>query len=268
MSREFPMVQDSKNEAHDHPHHRSLWMTFGEVNDTDFWAEGQGKGEVVHSEVTAVGQDSTSAYVQAKHVWKTVDTANSKGQALLEETCKYSVSGTATERIIDCEYILKHADQADKKPIHFGDTKEGMFAIRVPESMRADNAGGHILNSQGKRDGDAWGQAADWVDYSGKATLDAKQDTGIAILIHPTSFGRTGYWHVRTYGLFAHNPIGVKHFIEGRSEQPEKTTGGFNLNPGESMHLYYRVIFHPNRWDLDQANDRFLQFKQESADLK
>ena len=38
MTRDWPM-QDTPGEAHDHPHHRSLWFAHGLVNGTDFWAE-------------------------------------------------------------------------------------------------------------------------------------------------------------------------------------------------------------------------------------
>jgi hypothetical protein len=268
LSREYPMVADSKNEAHDHPHHRSLWMTFGEVNNIDFWAEGKGHGDVVHQELLAVDQSSTSASVQAKHIWQTVaqpDSTSSK--PLLQELCKYTVSGSPDERIIDCEYILKHADGAAKEPIHFGDTKEGMFAIRVPESMKVDKASGQILNSTGLRDGKTWGQSADWVDYTGKATLDSQKDHGIAILIHPTSFNRTGYWHVRTYGLFAHNPIGVKHFVDVNPEAAKKKEGGYWLQPGQSMHMLYRVILHRGRWTQSEGQERYQVFAQTKPQL-
>jgi Methane oxygenase PmoA len=266
MSREYPMVPDSKNEAHDHPHHRSLSMTFGEVNQVDFWAEGKGHGEVVHKEVVAVMESNAAASVQARHVWQTVAQPDSPSQPFLQELCKYTVSGTPEERIIDCEYILKHAENARKEPIHFGDTKEGMFAIRVPESMKVDKASGQIINSNGLRDGKTWGQSADWVDYNGKATLDATQDHGVAILIHPSSFGRTGYWHVRTYGLFAHNPIGVKHFLEVNPNATKKE-GGYMLPPGQSMHMLYRVILHRGRWTQADGQERFKVFAQTQPQL-
>jgi hypothetical protein len=261
MSREYPMVADSPNEEHDHPHHRSLWMTYGEVNDFDFWAEGKGKGEVIHTEVVETSQSATSASVRAKHVWQAAAIGNAPAVPLLEEECIYTISGTADERYIDCEYTLKHAPKSAKAPIHFGDTKEGMFAIRVPESMRADKAGGQILNSSGLRNADTWAQPADWVDYSGKASPDAANDSGIAILIHPSSFGRTGYWHVRTYGLFAHNPFGSKHFIEGRYKTSlPNTFGGLSLEPGRTIHFFYRVVLHRGAWNIEQGNKRFVQF--------
>jgi len=46
MTRSYPMDATIPNEAHDHPHHRGLWMTFGEVDGGDWWAEGKDKGIV------------------------------------------------------------------------------------------------------------------------------------------------------------------------------------------------------------------------------
>jgi hypothetical protein len=267
MSREYPMVPDSKNEAHDHPHHRSLWMTFGEVDGTDFWAEGKNHGDVVHQELVGTDQSSQSASVKAKHVWQTVATDTNPSKPVLQELCKYTVSGTSDERIIDCEYILKHADSAAKAPIHFGDTKEGMFAIRVPESMKVDKATGQILNSSGLQDGKTWGQTADWVEYNGKAILGAEKDYGIAILIHPKSFGKEGYWHVRTYGLFAHNPIGIKDFLSVNPGASKKE-GGYMLKPGDSMHMKYRVILHRGRWTQSEVQTRYKVFAQSALELK
>jgi hypothetical protein len=261
MSREYPMVPNSKNEAHDHPHHRSLWMTFGEVNEADVWAEGKTCGEVEHVRLLDVQQTSESASVKAEHRWK-----SNQGKELLTELCQYTISGSAKERIIDCEYILSHPPGTAQQPIHFGDTKEGMFAIRVPESMRGDKPEGEILNSDGVKNGATWGKSAAWVDYSGKATPDAKAHSGIAILVHPSSFNPKGYWHVRTYGLFAHNPIGVKHFLEVNPSATKKE-GGYVLPPGQSMHLLYRVVLHEGRWTIEEGHKRHSEFASVTAKL-
>lgn len=267
MSRDYPMGPKSEGGTNDHVHHRSLWMTFGEVNDSDFWAEGKNHGEVIHKELLSVEQNANSASVKARHIWQSLPAENKPGKPIVEEVCKYTVSGTADERIIDCEYILRHAPDADKSPIHFGDTKEGMFAIRVPDSMKVDNASGQILNSKGQKNGDAWGKIATWVEYNGKVTRDAEKDYGIAILIHPKGFGSDGYWHVRTYGLFAHNPIGVKDFLQVNPNNTKKT-GGIDLKYGDSMHMKYRVILHRGRWTGADAEERYKAFAPTSLELK
>ena len=55
---------------------------------------------------------------------------------------------------------------------------------------------------------------------------------------HPSSFRFPNRWHVRTYGLFAANPFGLKHFTGG------KETGGYDLPNGQSITLAYRVLLH------------------------
>ncbi len=43
MTRNYPMKEDVDNEAHDHPHHKSLWFTHDKVNGVQFWMEYPGK---------------------------------------------------------------------------------------------------------------------------------------------------------------------------------------------------------------------------------
>lgn len=52
MTRHYPMKEGQDNEAHDHPHQKSLWYTHDDVNGVQFWAEypqreGQKFGRIV-----------------------------------------------------------------------------------------------------------------------------------------------------------------------------------------------------------------------------
>jgi hypothetical protein len=138
---------------------------------------------------------------------------------------------TRDHRIIDLEITIKATDG----PVTFGDTKEGMFGLRVASSMDATpKKGGKITNAEGLTDDRAWGQASPWVDYVGPVK---EQTVGIAVLNHPGSFRYPTTWHVRPYGLFAANPFGWKDF--GKSER-----GDYTLPAGESIRFAYRVILH------------------------
>ena len=174
MTRSYPMDATIPNEAHDHPHHRGLWMTFGEVDGGDWWAEGKDKGIVAHGKVLSCDSEGSQVSWVAEHQWQ----KPSAGSPVIHETCRYSVSGDADRTMIDCEYLWKGADPTAS--IHFGDTKEGMFAIRVPETMRGDKPLGEILNSVGDKQGDAWGKSARWVDYSGPVRTGGAIRSGIA----------------------------------------------------------------------------------------
>ena len=66
------------------------------------------------------------------------------------------------------------ASDVYKRQVVFGDSKEGVFGVRVPTSMDVEQKvnksaePGHIINSEGLTDAAAWGKPASWVDYFGK----------------------------------------------------------------------------------------------------
>ncbi|MFN7878033.1 MAG: PmoA family protein [Pirellula sp.] len=266
FSRDYPMIPDSKNEEHDHPHHRSIWMTFGEINGQDLWAEGKGKGTVCQIGDPEIILSKDQLSLITKHEWKGGITGINSVSTTLTDGCTESapslaicdttfvIQGTNEERFIDFLYTLTATQD-----LHFGDTKEGMFAIRVPEAMRADKAGGHILSSEGRKDGDTWGYPARWVDYSGRVEKNFDETYGIAILVHPESFQANGRWHVRTYGLFAHNPFGIKDFPK-LDLTNQAAVGGYHLPKGQSLKFAYRVILHRDSWTKEEAEKRYAAF--------
>ena len=101
-------------------------------------------------------------------------------------------------RWIDVEIVFSAT-----QPLTFGTTKEGSVGVRLWPTLTVSR-GGTIVNSEGQRNGDAWGKTAEWVDNYGN--IDG-ETLGIAVLNHPTSLRHPTTWHVRTYGLFAANPF-------------------------------------------------------------
>jgi len=226
MTRAYPMGE-MPNEKRDHVHQRSLWFTHGNVNGVDFWAEGPGDGTIVHREFVKV-ESGPQAVVVARDDWLGPD-----GKKQLEDQRSLTFGVDGDSRWIDFDITLT----ASNGPVKFGDTKEGTFGVRVAGTMKVDaKLGGRIVNSEGQTDGEAWGKPAAWVDYHGP--VDG-QTVGIAILNHPSSFRFPTYWHVRTYGLFAANPFGLRSF----TGSPD-ADGSFTLPEGQSMALRYRLIFH------------------------
>ncbi len=131
--------------------------------------------------------------------------------------------------------------------------------------MRADKRGGHILSSEGKVDGATWGFPAKWVDYSGKTLREDDKTYGIAILVHPSSYRAEGRWHVRTYGLFAHNPFGVKDFPKIENAPASDKTGGYHLASGESISFAYRVILHRGAYDKAAGDAQWQSFSKSTV---
>ncbi len=158
-------------------------------------------------------------------------------------------SGTATTRVLDFEVTIK----ATGKPVTFGDTKEGMFGLRVASTMDVKaKKGGKITNAEGITDGAAWGKASPWVDYTGP--VDG-QTVGVAILNHPESFRYPTTWHVRDYGLFAANPFGWHDFGMNKA-------GNYTIPSGESIRFEYRVILHKGPTDKAGIPAAFQAFAQ------
>ncbi|TVP97799.1 MAG: hypothetical protein EA381_14065 [Planctomycetaceae bacterium] len=243
ISRHYPMKPAGEGETTDHIHQRSMWWTHGEVNDVDFWAEGAGSGEIRHQAVTETKVEKGVGSFSATAEWVTP-----AGEVLLKERKTISVRSAEAGRMIDFEIELTAV--ADE--VHFGDTKEGSFGIRVADSMMVDRKlGGKILNDSGQTDKDAWGVRARWVDYSGPVNGET---VGVTILEHPTSFGHPCRWHVRSYGLFAANPFGEFHFVGGDK------TDGFRLPKGESITMKYRVVLHDGYGDKDAIEGLWKAF--------
>jgi hypothetical protein len=249
MTRAYPMEAAGKFEKSDHPHHRSLWMTHGDVNGTDFWLEGGEGGVTAHQEFTQLS-DGEQAVVSAKNLWQTAD-----GKPILTEVRRYTFFGDGNKQILDCEFKLSatHGD------VNFGDTKEGSFGMRIAGSMKVEaEQGGVLTNNHGDKNSDAWGKRAEWVDYVGP--IDGEQ-MGIAILCHPTTFNFPNRWHVRTYGLFAANPFGVHHF-----ENSPTPTDGVALASGDSLVLRYRVLLHRGDTKAADVEGEYATYAAQSFD--
>ncbi|MEZ5366165.1 MAG: DUF6807 family protein [Bryobacterales bacterium] len=165
VSRQYPMRDDIPGEAHDHPHHRGMWFSHGDVNGFDFWASEPDqqpqnkKGHIVLKGVHKVGD----GFIRADFEWRTPE-----GEVLLTDDRIYRFSVQGDNVIIDNDIHLT----AETKPVTFGDTKEGV-AIRIAPSLRETTPDkkpgkGVILSSTGGvGEKNTWGKAAPWVDYSG-----------------------------------------------------------------------------------------------------
>lgn len=226
MTRAYPMGE-APNEKKDHVHQRSLWFTHGDVNGISFWEESAKGGTIRHRRFVTI-QSGPQAAIETENDW-----LGPKGQKVCEDRRRLTFGAQGETRWIDFDITLK----ATTGPVKFGDTKEGTFGLRIAETMRVDaKRGGRIVNSEGATDDNAWGKRAAWVDYHGP--VDA-QTVGIAVMNHPRSFRFPTYWHVRTYGLFAANPFGVRDFMGGKGED-----GSYTLPGGQAISFYYRVLFH------------------------
>ncbi len=241
LTRAFPM-QMVNGEDRDHPHQRSCWFTHGSVNGIDFWGEAKNSGTIRERTRAIVAQGPSLGRLATTNDWLGLD-----GKRICRDERITTFYSTHDARLIDFEIKVVATDG----PVTFGDTKEGMFGLRVASSMDVSKKkGGKITNAEGLTDEKAWGQASAWVDYVGPVK---DKTVGIAILNHPESFRYPTTWHVRTYGLFAANPFGWHDF-----GQPGN--GDYTIKAGGSIGFRYRVILHDGDTESARLSQRFRSY--------
>jgi len=251
VARRWPL-QDSTDEAHDHVHHKSLWYAHGDINGVDFWSESSSAGTTAHVEFLELKSGREVGTLISRNELRSKD-----GQRLATADHALRIYRTEDVRMFDYEVTLRATDG----DVTLGDTKEGSMAIRLAETMRLKpnehNVGkptGHIVNSEGQRDGATWGKRAAWVDYYGPVDGET---VGVAIMDHPSNPHHPTWWHVRDYGLFAANPFGVHDF-----EKKPAGTGDMKVPGGRKLTFRYRFVIHAGDEQAGRIAERYRDYAQ------
>ena len=250
MTRDHPM-QSIPGQASDHPHHKSIWFAHGDVNGIDFWSE---KGRIAHQRFV---EPSEGRHFAVLDHW--LDPAT--GHPVIACRGEFAFGSEDDQRWIDCLYTF----QAEFGAVTFGDTKEGMFAIRTHPALRLEpdpargvrHVTGQAINSEGVRGKAIWGKPARWVHYQG--VIDG-HSAGIAIMDHPDNLRHPTTWHARAYGLVAANPFGLHHF-----QQQPRGSGDYRLESGQQLVFRYRMIFHSGTWSPQRVEHAFDQFQRQDG---
>lgn len=270
LTRQFPIGPARLFEKDDHDHHRSFWFNHGIVNGLDFWIEDDKPhvGKIVQRE-SQVQVDGNALVITTKNDW-----VNQDGERVLSDVRRFRFSQSGDDTVIDTTIELL----AGNGDVNFGDTKEGSFGVRVAGTMKVDakkideRLGGKIVNAEGLRDAEAWSKASAWVDYSGPllpqshtngTQVRTKEQLlesdlpigGITMMYHPDNELPECRWHVRSYGLFAANPFGHRHF--GLPEYD-----GVTIRDGDSLTLAFRVVLHDGPFDEETTKKHYLDYSR------
>jgi hypothetical protein len=251
VTRRFPQEM-VEGESRDHPHHRGLFVGYGDVNGVNFWENEPSsktsgdnpslKGSLVLKRLVELKPGKKSGTIQAIFEWA----APGKGPLLEEDrTMTFYADQDVRTFDVDLTYTAKAA-------VKFADTKEGFFAIRLADSMAGKN-GGLMTNAEGAQtEKNVWGKKSAWVDYDG--TVD-RQKVGIVIFNNPKNETGVPRWHSRDYGLFAVNPLGLKEF-----DPTAEGKGGLEMKPGDTLRFRYRVIIHPGDYSKQKIEDLYQDY--------
>jgi hypothetical protein len=224
-------------ETQEHPHHRAIWVSHGDVNGVDTWNEPENKhGFIRNKEICGIYNSSVCTGFTAKNVW-----TEHGGKPLCSETTEYKFYSCPPEfTIIDMKITLS----ADFGEVKLGATKEaGPLAVRMAESIKVKNTGTMANGVGGINEQEIWMKRAPWVDYYGVA---GGHVSGIAIFDNPENDMYPTYWHARNYGLLAVNNF----YIGGEKIIPE----------GGSMTWKFRIIAHNGDTQEAGIAGRFMDY--------
>lgn len=221
----------------EHPHHKGIWISVDEVGESKHWME---REKIASHSVEVLPSDGKSVQIELRNRWLDKD-----GKPQLNEVTTVTIFPSRL-MVFDIKF------EAAQNEIEIGDTKEGLFGIRVAESMKEKN-GGAILNADGKKGmKEAWGQPSKWGDYSGK--VEGK-DYGVTIFDSPSNF-RPSRYHVRDYGLFTISPFG-----EGAYQNKSELAKPVHLKKGgDPLRLVYGLAVHDGAGDPAEISEVYEQF--------
>ncbi len=281
VSRRHPLVE-LKGGSMDHLHHVGLFFAVDRVNGTNFWNYYRNPDgatpQIKHIKVLQMAGDNGQGKLVTVAHW-----IDKRGKFLLEE--KRSMVFMAGERKDEWTLDFSLDLTAQKEEVVFEDIEEGVFAIRVSDYLREDEAKGGVrpgspmdslrravpretVSGTGRyfsSNGDetarnVWGKRARWVALQG---VRGGKVVGIAVLNHPASINYPTYWHVRDYGLLSANPLGQGDFQRQRPRQYRKNKPiplRLTLEPGETVHFRFLVIIYEGVKMGEQIEERFREF--------
>jgi hypothetical protein len=275
ITRGYP-IEPRKGERIDHPHHTGIWFNYGNINGLDFWNNSSAipadkkdsYGHIVHQKIVKT-VSGNKGLLEVILNWD-----DNKGITILTERTQYIFSGNKNSRTIDHISTLT----AINGPVIIGDSKEGMFAIRVdrafempsnesliftdeqgnPTTIPAmDNTGvtGMYLSSAGLKGDSVWGTRNKWVILKG---VKNNVPISMAIFDNPKNHGFPAYAHARGYGLFSMNNFGQNSY------DPKKEKLSFKIEKGQSVTLYHRFYVQSgSELTPEKANKIFDEFSKE-----
>lgn len=244
MTRNWPMRR-VRGEHQDHPHHKSIWVAYGECDAVDNWSEEPGHGWQRHQGFLTLESGMVCGRLVARNLWCYPDESPQFEE--IREMQFFGLPGGA--KLIDLSVTF----HMNRKAVCFHDTKEGgLVSVRVASSMDVRN-GGRIENAFGGiNEAETWGKPAAWCDYSGLA--DGKH-VGIAVFDHPMNPRYPTGWHVRDYGLMTANCFAWRYYNPDAGLR-----GDMVFKKGSKTTWRYRLYLHRGDARQGRVSNKFLDF--------
>jgi len=239
VTRGFP---DEKiaGEPTDHPHQRGMWLGYEHLSGSNIWELDPAEphphmGSIKFQKVIETHDGDQSGGFTIAAQW-----LNEDGKPVIDETLALEFYATPTDsRVFDVDLRLKAV-----KLSTFEDARDGLIGFRLAPAFD-ESRGSKVVNADGVRGADnIEGTHSNWVDW--QTDLDGEQ-AGIAVLNHPTNHRAPTAWRLKSFGLLFANPFAQRFYDKTRAD------GAMSLQPGDELHLRYRVLIHPAGTDIAAA---------------
>lgn len=240
LSRGWP-VEPKPGDTIDHTWQRGIWWGHGDINKVDFWRElGRTK--------TGILVPKVKPWIEGQGVTADLEMKAPSGEVVGTVRQSYAFS-YCDSILIDARITIL---ASHSKPLEFGDSDDGGFAMRLTEVFRQDRKGVLMNSEGGQGTAQLWGKPARWVDYS--ANVES-EPCGVTMMDHPKNFRHPTAWHARPYGLCSANPFAEKSFAKEKAKGISHT-----LAAGGKLEFAYRVWIHPEMGDGEAIERKYKEF--------
>jgi hypothetical protein len=236
-----PAADDPQDHEKMHP---GMWLAFGDLSGADSWRLAASIEHVRFISQPRTTEGALKFTVENRYI------SNDGQHEICREVCNYTMAALPKGVAVHWDSVFR----SDRDSVVFGDQEELGLGVRLAKSIAVKSGlGGRILNSNGqKNEKQAWGQQADWCDYSG---VVEGEFVGITIIPHPKNF-RKAWCHARDTGFMAMNPFGRNAFTGGKMS-------AVVVPMNKPFQLRYAVLFHwndhPMDFDPERAYREYLQ---------
>ncbi|MBI4658663.1 MAG: PmoA family protein [Verrucomicrobia bacterium] len=216
-----------------YPHHSSLFFGCDRVNGGNYWQEGLERGRIVAKEIKLTRDAGSTITFQQDCRWE-----RPGADAPFDDHREISISAPSPDlRYIDFAITLKA-----RTKVRIEKNNHSLFSARVAPEISVKE-GGSLANARGDlNEHGTFGKASPWADYRGRREGEIE---GLAIFCHPENRWFPPPWFTRDYGFMSPTPM---FWLEN---------GVLEFEPGESLHLRYRVIVHAGSPALAAIDEQF-----------
>jgi len=233
----------------DHRWHRALWFSWKFINGLNYWEEdpetGQSQGRTELVEVKAEPHDNWSAKIEMALSYHPPGKPGVLTEKRLiavsapDESGRYHIDWHSTFTAGKKDVLL------DRTPIPGEKGGKGFGGYAgLSVRMAKDTRGWQFTDSEARKDKEAHGKKARWVDFSGE--IGEGKVVGVTIFDHPENLRHPSPWYVEK---------GMPYFSPAvLFNKP------YTIAAGKSLTLRYRILIHPGRADRDMLKSEWNAF--------